>query len=164
MSAIDVVIAKEALREVVYRYSRAIDSGDMSAFGVLFSDGCHLDYGPSMGGPIDGREAIVQRFSGGDGSTRSSLRIVATSHHNANVLVDVLDDEHAQAITTLYAWHLGADGERKELWGFYDDEFAFERGAWRFSSRVLKIAGHHNFDADWIPAVGDRASGERDDT
>jgi hypothetical protein len=100
-SGVDVLVAKDAIRGVVHRYSRAIESRQMSRFGELFSTDCHLDYGQAMGGPVDGREAILQRFTGGsDGSARKSLGIVATSHHNANVLIGVIDPDHAQAITT----------------------------------------------------------------
>jgi hypothetical protein len=141
-SALDRLLAKDAIRDLVQRYSRCIDSRLLADFGELFTTAGHLDYGPMMGGPIDGRAVIVDRFTkDGDGSARERLGIVATSHHNANVLIDVLDDERARATTSLYAWHLRDDGERMELWGHYEDEFVVESGAWRFPSRVMRVAG-----------------------
>jgi SnoaL-like domain len=44
---------------------------------------------------------------------------VATSHHNANVLVTFEDDDRASVRTSLHAWHKMADGTTPQLWDYY---------------------------------------------
>jgi hypothetical protein len=78
---------------------------------------------------------------------------LATSHHNANVLVTFIDVDRAEVKTSLYAWHHAAEGPNPRVWGYYFDEVARTSQGWRIAARQLRIGGQENFPIQWHPLV-----------
>ena len=78
---------------------------------------------------------------------------VVTSHHNANVLVKFEGNDRAVVRTSVYAWHQMTDGEAPRLWGYYHDVVVRTPEGWRFSERVLRVAGQEHWDMAWRPLV-----------
>jgi hypothetical protein len=80
-------------------------------------------------------------------------RFVATSHHNANVLIDFESDDRASVRSTVYAWHAMANGARPEIWGCYEDVVQRSPGGWKIAQRKLRVAGNENIDIGWWPLI-----------
>jgi len=119
------------LRELAYRYARAIDRRDWALAEQLFTATCVL-LGPGF--ELVGRERIVAGL-------RSIDRYSATQHSVHNQLVEIAGDR-ARGETYCTAHHLyERDGQRRKLsWGIrYQDRCAREGGAWRYERRELLL-------------------------
>jgi hypothetical protein len=120
-----------ALRELAYRYARAVDRRDWALAGGLFTEGCVL-LGP--GYELVGRDAILAGL-------RRIDRFRATQHSVHNQLVEVTGDR-ATGETYCTAHHLYERGgrARKLSWGIrYQDRCARQGGAWRYERRELLL-------------------------
>jgi hypothetical protein len=142
------LVDKDAIRDLVAKYSVFIDLGRREELLALFTEDCLVDYGPSLGGPHQGA-AFVDFMTGRDAGAATRPRFRATTHHNANVLVEFVDDDTATGWAGLYAWHEMADGTHAEVWGYYEDEYVRTPDGWRFRKRVERTAGHVNFPLEW---------------
>ena len=148
---------KDEIVDLVNRYSYYVDHRQGEEVVKLFTEDCVLDYGPAIAPVVRGAEALRAWFGAGiEPSSASSdvprtPQIVATSHHNANVLITFEDDDRATVRTSLYAWHQSTEGTAPQLWGYYHDVAVRTPGGWRFASRQLRIAGHENWSGDWLP-------------
>jgi hypothetical protein len=134
---------KEAIRDLVYRYSYYFDKNQREEFLDLFAEDCVFDPGPGSGGPVHGRAALA------DPSRRRAL--AATSHHNANVLITFDGPGRALVHTTFFAWHRLADGREPLVWGYYDDIVVRHDDRWRFAQRVVRVYGDSGFGTSWNP-------------
>jgi ketosteroid isomerase-like protein len=120
-----------ALRELAYRYARAVDRRDWALAGELFTEGCVL-LGP--GYELVGRDAILAGL-------RRIDQFRATQHSVHNQLVEVTGDR-ATGETYCTAHHLYERGGRvrKLSWGIrYQDRCARQDGAWRYERRELLL-------------------------
>ena len=120
-----------ALRELAYRYARAVDRRDWELAGELFTRDCVL-VGP--GYELVGRDAILAGL-------RRIDRFSATQHSVHNQLVETRD-ESATGETYCTAHHLyERDGIRRKLsWGIrYQDRCVREAGSWRYQRRELLL-------------------------
>jgi hypothetical protein len=134
-----------AITELIHAYCRHVDLLEVREIGQLFTDDCIVDYGPGLGGPREGREALVSALSSG------LPRFSATSHHVSNIEIR-LDGDDASATTYLLAWHRMADGSPDAfLFGQYHDRFVRVGAGWRFSQRRLLVAGDIGFPIAWNP-------------
>jgi len=124
-----------AIRDVAYRYARAIDRRDYALAETIFSADAEL-IGPGF--HLHGREKIV------DGM-RSIERFERTMHLVHNQLVEVLGNQ-AEGETYCVAHHvLLREGRRVRIdWGIrYQDHYVREEdGAWRLARRELEL--------DWV--------------
>ena len=118
-------------------YANHVDARRYDAFVELFAEDAELD----AGGLLRGREAIRRAMA------RRSDRL-RSRHVLTNILVDVIDADHARGVTylTLYR-HVGdtPDGQPIDRTlpagiGQYDDEFVRGRNGFRFARRVLTLA------------------------
>jgi len=131
---------REAIRELVYRFSWYVDTHQFEAVQTLLTDDIILDTGP--GRRCVGRQE-VRAFQ--ERRLREVGGIEATSHHNANILIDFQDRDNASVITSCLSWHRIGD-ERPTLWGAYFDKVARSAGlGWRFRERILKVVSADNF-------------------
>ncbi len=119
------------LRELAYRYARAVDRRDWARAERLFTQDCVL-VGP--GYELVGRDGILAGL-------RRIDRFRATQHSVHNQLVEVTGDA-ATGETYCTAHHLyERDGRPHKLsWGIrYQDRFVREAGAWRYARRELLL-------------------------
>jgi hypothetical protein len=137
------LIDKDEIIDLVHRYSYCADHRRYDELVELFTEDCVVDYGPWVGPPVRGRDALRAMF-GGPG-------FVATSHHNANVLVTFEGDNRASVLTSVYAWHRGPGGATPRIWGYYHDVAARTSEGWRLAERQLRVAGNEHWAVDWHP-------------
>ncbi len=140
------LLDKDEIVDLVHRYSYCVDHRLYDEVAALFTEACVVDYGPGWA-PVQGRRALRRMFG------NPAAGFVATSHHNANVLVEFDGDDHATVRTSVYAWHQRSDGRTPRLWGYYHDEV--ERGSegWRIATRQLRVLGVEDWDTEMHPAV-----------
>jgi uncharacterized protein (TIGR02246 family) len=120
-----------ALRELAFRYARAVDRRDWALAASLFTEDCVLQ-GP--GYELVGRAKILAGL-------RVIERYSATQHSVHNQLVEV-DGDRATGETYCTAHHVYArDGRPRMLdWGIrYQDRCVREAGAWRYQRRDLLL-------------------------
>lgn len=140
------LLDKDAIVDLVHRYSYLVDHKRYDELALLFTEDCITDYGPGLGGERVGRAAFRAMFGAGD-------RFVATSHHNANVLVRFDSADRATLRTSLYAWHQTADGNTPQVWGCYHDVAVRTTGGWRLTARRLRVAGSEAMPVEWAPLI-----------
>ena len=147
---------KDEIIDLVHRYSYLVDHQLYDQLAELFTEDCVVDYGPGIGPPARGRRAFRAMLGGGSDDARRGF--LATSHHNANVLVTFESDERASVLTSVYAWHRASRGVTPRIWGYYHDVVARTSNRWRFAERQLRVAGNEQWAVDWHPLT-DAADG-----
>lgn len=131
-TAVQALIDKEAIRELVLLYSRAIDRQDIALLRDLYTDDATDTHGDSFDGPAgDYCDFIARAFP----------HMPYSGHHVCNHLIAVDGDVGSGEVYGL-AWHLipTREGGREEdfMAVRYIDNYrrcADER--WRFSRRVV---------------------------
>jgi len=122
---------RQALRDLAYRYARAVDRRDWALAGELFTRDCVL-VGP--GYELVGRDGILAGL-------RRIDQFRATQHSVHNQLVEISGDA-ATGETYCTAHHLyERDGVRRKLsWGIrYQDRCVRDAGSWRYARRELLL-------------------------
>jgi uncharacterized protein (TIGR02118 family) len=145
------LVDKSAIVDLVHRYSHCVDHRLHDELMELFTEDCVVDYGPGVGPPVHGRGALRAMFGGGDGRDGAKRGFVATSHHNANVLVTFETDDRASVRTSVYAWHQTPQGATPQIWGCYHDVAVRTAGGWRLAERQLRVAGSEQWPGEWHP-------------
>lgn len=131
MSAIDELIAKQAITEVIYRYCRALDRMDRElALSVWHDDGV-ADYGPMFNGTGAGFIDWVWQAHQG---------FAMHSHQITNVLVEVdlgADRAASEAYVTVTLRTPAVDGTATEIVGRgrYVDRWSRRAGRWAIDQR-----------------------------
>lgn len=112
------------ITQLYARYAFSIDGADLESLRGCFTEdgGIEIIGGPSFAG-AEGLARLVA------GRTAESPR-----HENANVLVDLADDEHATG--RAYFVLRGADG-RVAAAGNYLDRLVRTEAGWRFAHRRI---------------------------
>jgi uncharacterized protein (TIGR02246 family) len=128
---VDQLVAREAIREVLADYARALDGKDRERLARAFTaDGVLVS--------ADGTERTVEEFAGYVEGVLE--RFVSTMHFVGSQSVEVdLDRGRAEASTYAVAYHLQPDGSDLAdlVMGLdYLSELRHEDGGWR-------IARHH---------------------
>jgi SnoaL-like domain len=147
-SALEELVAKQAITEVLYRYCRGIDRRDWELLRSCYHPDAHDDHAIYRGE----RDGLIE-FMGEFVTAHCS----ATKHTVNNILITVTGDT-ATAESQIHAWHRmlpepGAeDAPPKELSVSARNVDHLERrsGEWRFASRVLVF--------DWVRSVVARGS------
>lgn len=123
---------REAIREVLLAYGRALDRRDFEAFADLFAE----RRGEWVGGfgSARGRDAIFELMDKNIGHIPGGLP-GRSFHVFSNETIDV-DGDRATAVTK---WiFVAPDDENTPQWMFlgrYDDTFVRENGEWKFLRR-----------------------------
>jgi len=132
------------IRDVLHNYCRGVDSIDGDLLSTVFAEDCLVDYGPAMGGPRRGREAIVA------GLVSGLPRYAGTHHQVSNIQICLDGESAASAVTYVTAWHRFDDGRPDAVfYGQYHDRFERTADGWRIAERVLHSSGNENFDVPW---------------
>lgn len=134
------LLSREAIRDLLARYTWAGDRGRSAELAALFTDDGVLDVG-EHGGQWAGRARIEQELIAvaervaSSGATPSPVR-----HHVSNVLIDL--DTHAAA--TVRSYFLVLTDAGVDHWGRYRDHVTETApgGTWQFQERVVRVDGH----------------------
>lgn len=120
----------ELIRQLKYRYSRAIDAGDMATVATLFIEDAEIDYrGGSYHFQMRGRDAIVDAL-------RQAFHARFVGSHTVHMpVITVHDDNDAEGEWTLldYALDLSADNLTTVGNAHYRDRYRKEDGEWRIA-------------------------------
>ena len=146
VAAIERLIAKDEIIDLVHRYSYCVDHRLYDEVVELFVEDCVVDYGPGIP-PARSRASLRRMFGHPDGG------FAATSHHNANVLVTFEDLDHASVRTSVYAWHRRTDGGTPCLWGYYHDSMVRLPEGWRIAERQLRTLGAEDWNMEMHSAL-----------
>ena len=129
---------ERACERLSIAYAHHVDFKDYDAYVELFADDCRLDLGTVIEGKAAIRAWLAQR--------PERLR---SRHVFTNILIEVVDADHARGITylTLYR-HIGDESLSNDPIDFagpagvghYEDEFVRTAAGWRFASRRVHIA------------------------
>ncbi|GLK46264.1 MULTISPECIES: nuclear transport factor 2 family protein [Novosphingobium] len=131
-TAVQALIDKEAIRELVLLYSRAIDRQDIALLRDLYTDDATDTHGDSFDGPAgDYCDFIARAFP----------HMPYSGHHVCNHLIAVDGDVGSGEVYGL-AWHLipTREGGREEDFmavRYIDNYRRCADGRWRFSRRVV---------------------------
>jgi ketosteroid isomerase-like protein len=152
--ALQVLLDKQEIREVMLRYCRAIDRCDREGVLAAFHPDAVEDHGPYQGdspGFVEWAFSVLEKQ-------------VLTMHLVANQLIEV-DGDVAHSETYLLALHrLERDGATTDwfLGARYVDRFARRDGAWKIAHRTT-VHDWNRLDplqGEW-PGATDFAQGRR---
>ncbi len=152
-AAIDDLLAKQAISEVLYRYCRGLDRMDRPMALSVWHDGATADYGSMYKGT--GAGFIHWVWGQHEG-------MLAHSHQIANILIDVTGDRAvSEAYVTVKLRRQTAPGAIVDLIGSgrYLDRWSKRNGVWAIDERRYA----HDFDSVYAPLdPGFPADGRRD--
>lgn len=133
LNHIDELLAKQAIREQLYRYCRSMDRRDDALGFTVFTEDCSMDYGPNFQG--SGWEFVTWAHKAHDTAYEQ------TSHQITNMLIEISDDG-TKAISetylhTLQFTHPDAKGRQFELHvaARYLDKWICVDGVWKVKAR-----------------------------
>ena len=150
--ALATLLDKEAIRELVLLYSRAVDRKDVALLRDLYTEDATDSHGDSYDGPAQGYCDFIEQ---------SLTYMPYSGHHVCNHLISVDGDEANGEVYAL-AYHLipNRDGSREEDFmavRYIDNYRRCGDGKWRFSKRVVtydfKI--RRPFDGGGLLGLGD---------
>jgi len=132
-AAVQELLDKQALHELVLNYCRASDRRDLATIRSLYHDDAIDDHGAMFSGPVD--EFIAWLPS-------AMANFEATSHIVANALFSI-DGDHANGEIYALAYHRTRppDAEEILITGRYLDRYERRDGVWRFIHRSLALDG-----------------------
>ena len=130
--AVQALLDKQAITEVLMRYSRSIDRKDAELLSSIYwpeATDDHLLYE----GDIPGLVKFCMEFTVG----------MPTHHFLGNVLIELADDSNAYSETYYQAYHnMDAEEGGKEdftLLGRYLDHFQKRNGEWKMLQRTVTV-------------------------
>lgn len=147
--AVRQLLDKDEIVDLVHHYSYFVDHRLHDQLAELFTEDCVVDYGPGIAPVVRGRAAFRRMFPDGDGQPG----FLATSHHNANVLITFDGDDRASVRSSVYAWHEASNGVTPRIWGEYHDVAVRTPDGWRIAERQLRIAGNESWPVAWNPLI-----------
>lgn len=127
---------KEAIRDMLLEYGRALDSRDTQAYADLFAaDGEWSGGIGSSRTPAGIKKMLDDLFAGAPPVDPAASPRPKPHHLMSNMVVNVTGD--IATAHSRWAWvRAGADGAPHMLRsGFYEDEFVRENGAWKIRKR-----------------------------
>lgn len=121
--------AREAIRQLVFDYSTAVDDRDFERIAEVFC--ADSTFGHADGrDTTTGRDAIVEFYR-----TRTGL-MGPTYHYPHSHRIDFTDDDNATGTVLAHA-ELALEGTTYQVGLRYADTYRREDGAWRFGSRTI---------------------------
>ncbi len=150
---LDELVAREAVRDLIARYTWAGDRGRSAELAALFTDDGVLDVGAHGGrwvgaatiaAELDAVAARVAEAGAAPGPVR---------HHVSSVVINVEQsaDDSPPSTATASSYFLVITAIGPDHWGRYRDRFIRlpgtsddpTGGGWRFAERTVRVDGHH---------------------
>jgi ketosteroid isomerase-like protein len=120
--------AKEAIRELRYKYAWAVDAGDVDRFLDLFTTEAEIRFPQEAADrlPVSGRDELAEFVRTIDNTLRFSAHML----HNPTITVD---GDEARGTWYVDVPEVTADGA---VWvqGRYEDEYRRTEDGWKFTS------------------------------
>jgi len=136
------LLHREAIRDVLQRYSYGMDRRDQAVLQSVFWPDSVVHYGMFRGSGPEFAKFILPWFE--------DMRMTTTLHMLGNVLIR-LNEPMASAETYFQAFHCAPDasGIKRDVFvaGRYHDELACRGGEWRILERQVRF--------DWFRDFGD---------
>ena len=131
--AIQELLDKQAIKELMIRYAERIDANDPEGAAACFAEDGVGDYW----GAYKGREKIAARLA------TILDDYSATTHQLTNAAIKV-DGNQATAMSYVYAFHRMADGtgETLDYWGRWIDKLVKTDEGWRFAEKKVVGVDH----------------------
>jgi len=162
-SAVDVLPAKEAIREDIYRYAHGEDRQDGALSTSLWRSDGTATYG-YRGEIFDGSASEWAK-------THAGLRsYTGTSHQISNIIIEVDSDRAVgESYVTARLWRIDGDGQiwRREAIGRYLDRWSYRDGQWGVDRRFIFELSNASVTPPVLPETSPGKaipSGSRDDT
>jgi len=137
--ALDILVARSAITEVLHGYARGVRNGDVPACVELFTHDAVFEVRDAA--PAEPAGHRVRHLCRGREEIRAYLQHGAVASvkvypllHNLMIRVDGLQ---ASSNCMMSAWVLPAG---RQVLGEYEDRYRWEQG-WRFVSRIYTILG-----------------------
>ncbi|MBB3048352.1 3-phenylpropionate/cinnamic acid dioxygenase small subunit [Litorivivens lipolytica] len=129
--SLETLLAKDAIRDLVLRYCRAIDRRDYGALAALYHEDATDDHSPmycgSAAGYLEWLPSMLETMT-------------VTSHMVQNHLIEV-DGQRAEGEVVMVSYHLTQDENGNDIeiiiGGRYLDKYECRDGVWRFSHRKI---------------------------
>lgn len=138
-SAIQCLLHKQAIHEVIMRFRQGIDRCDLELLKTVFWQDCVVDYGKMGGAAWEFYATVI--------SARNEMNV--THHQITDALIE-LDSDKAQVESYVTAYHYAIE-EGKELdmivGGRYLDTFEQRDGEWRIIKRMFIMDWNQNIAA-----------------
>lgn len=130
--ALQDLLARDAIRDLVLRYSRAVDRRDFDSLRPLYCDNAIDDHGAMFNGS-------ATEFINWLPSMAASMKVL--SHQVLNHLIAVRGDNAEGEVYTI-AYHLTVDEQEIVIGGRYLDRYRRDDGVWRFAARKIVLDWH----------------------
>jgi hypothetical protein len=133
LKELDVLLARDAIRELALLYSRGVDRKDIELLKTLYTEDATDDHGSHFNGPADAYIRFLERSLPG---------MLAGGHFVCNHLIAV-DGDTAEGEVYALAHHIIPDGKGgtvQDVAGVrYVDRYRKQDGRWLFASRVVRF-------------------------
>jgi uncharacterized protein (TIGR02246 family) len=123
---------REAIRELLFEYRRALDEKDFDAYADLFGDDGEF---VTDGRSVRGRSEILAMLADLQAAGALSLEAGDDRHLVANVEIRVDGDRATARSTWVYLTREG-EGPNLAMVGHYEDELRRTAAGWRFARRA----------------------------
>ena len=122
----------EAIKQVMARYCRGVDTKDWTLLRTTVTDDFFVDTGARARGATDGADAFIARVKGNPD---------VTVHRPLLPEVELTSPSTADAIWAVHLVSRAADGRTTDGFGHYHQTYTKVDGAWRLAS--LRLAWIH---------------------
>jgi ketosteroid isomerase-like protein len=149
--AMEASLHKEAIRERLYSYCRAVNRGDADLLNQVFHPDATAEYGELSKGPAS---AEMLKVAAQNEGFRSKYEGMKSAHHLiGNILIE-LEGHKAKVESYVYASYrtAPADGlDDMAVWGRYLDHFEQRQGEWKIAHRLALFDGARvgKANVDW---------------
>ncbi len=144
LSSLEELVHKEAIREQIYSYCRAVDRGDKELMRSVYHPDATDNHGVFEGLASDFVDLDVDKIMPG---------LLLTQHSISNMLIELAGDvANVESYCTAYHRVRQDDGEYDLLmWGRYLDRFERRNGEWKIARRLCVFDGirHDKASAGW---------------
>ena len=126
----------EAIKRLKARYFRLMDTKQWDAWGDVFSEDAHLQWGESEADSATGRANIIAAVS-------QAIDPAVTCHHGHMPEIEIVDSERATGVWAMYD-RVDHPDYLLEGYGHYSEEYVKIAGEWKIHrTRLTRL--HREF-------------------
>jgi hypothetical protein len=125
------LVDREAIRQLLYRYCRAVDRIDPDLGYSIWHDDAIADYGADYyQGPARGLIDLI---------CENHRRVIGHSHQITNITLEIDGDQAATEAYHVAALRATVGGQLKQftIWGRYLDRWSRRNGRWGIDKRTM---------------------------
>ncbi|WP_375484975.1 nuclear transport factor 2 family protein [uncultured Mycobacterium sp.] len=136
-TAVEELIAKEAIRDLVLQFCRAVDRGDVTLARTLYERGALDEHGIN---PTNTAQEFVDLIE----PMEAGLTVI--QHNITNHLIRVTGPDSAEGEAYVIAYHRSENGDAANLLltgGRYLDRYSRREGQWKIAHRKCTLEWAH---------------------